>query len=106
MINKKGKEEENKKKWVGGCSNLLVVNRQRREDFCLGAKGGLDRMGMGRPLKQTLFGTTVQIASIYWVRYSFYLIYLNGNLTAMRARAKTWTEDIVAVHVRCIAAAI
>lgn len=56
-------------------------------------------MGMGRPLKQTLFGTTVQIASIYWVRYSFYLIYLNGNLTAMRARAKTWTEDIVAVHV-------
>lgn len=40
-------------------------------------------MGMGLPLKQTLFGTTVQIASIYWVRYSFYLIYLNGNLTAM-----------------------
>lgn len=63
-------------------------------------------MGMGRPLKQTLFGTTVQIASIYWVRYSFYLIYLNGNLTAMPVPELGQRTFIVAVHVTCIAAAI
>lgn len=65
---KKGKKKE---KW--GDLLQLIGGKQTASErvFCFGGNGGLDRMGMGRPLKQTLFGTTVQIASIYWVRYSF-----------------------------------
>lgn len=78
----KNKKNENEKK-EGDLSQLIGGKQTASERFLYLRKGGLDRMGMGRPLKQTLFGTTVQIASIYWVRYSFYLIYLNGNLTEM-----------------------
>lgn len=80
---KNEKRKKKKKKECGDFLQLIGGKQTASERFLIWGKGGLDRMGMGRPLKQTLFGTTVQIASIYWVRYSFYLIYLNGNLTAM-----------------------
>lgn len=103
MKKKKEKEKEKKRKKGEICYNLLVVNRQRRKDFCFGGKGGWivwewDAHSSRRYLEPryrsqayTRFVTASNI--LEWKSHC-------------DARARTWTEDIVAVHVRCIAAAI
>lgn len=99
------KDKENKEKWVGGCYNLLVVNRQRRKDFCFGGNGGFGSYGNGTPTQ----------AAAIWNhgtdrKHILGPLQLLPNLLEWKshcdARARTWTEDIVAVHVTCIAAAI
>lgn len=99
---RKKKKSKKKKKNGGICYRLLVVNRQRRKDFCFAGNGGLDRMGMGRTPTQ---------ADAIWNhgtdrKHILGPLQLLPNLPEWKshcdARARTWTEDIVAVHVTCM----
>lgn len=95
------KKKENGKKKRGICHNLLVVNRERRKDFLFWGKRGFGSYGNGTPTQAAAIwnhGTDRKhiLGSLQL------LIYWNGNLSAMpvpELGQRTWTEDIVAVHV-------
>lgn len=93
-----------KKKKRGICHNLLVVNRQRRKDFFVLGETGVwivwewDAHSSRRYLEpryrsQAYTGFVTASNILEWKSHC-------------DARARTWTEDIVAIHATCIAAAI
>lgn len=105
MKNRKEKEKEKKKRNEGICYNLLVVNRQPRKVFLFWGKRGFGSYGNGTPTQ----------ADAIWNhgtdgKHILGPLQLLPNLLEWKshcdARARTWAEDIVAVHVTWIAAAI